>query len=135
MILLTLNIRGVGGTLKQASMRRVFRKVKPDVIMLQETLVDEEKARLFMVKFIPNWDICAINSVGNSGGLLAAWNLENFSLVPFLCGGGINLKGISLVNKHEICILNVYGLCVERKTFWDQVALGGLLDTKNLILA
>jgi exonuclease III len=59
MILLTLNIRGVGGTLKLASMHRVFRKVNPDVILLQETLVDEEKARCFMVTFVPTWYICA----------------------------------------------------------------------------
>jgi exonuclease III len=66
MILLSLNIRGVGGTLKQASMRRVCRKVKPDVIFLQETLVDEEKARHFMLRFVPSWCICAVSSLGNS---------------------------------------------------------------------
>jgi hypothetical protein len=135
MILLSLNIRGVGGTLKQASMCRVCRKVKPDVIFLQETLVDEEKARLFMLKFVPNWCTCAVISVGNSGGLLATWDPNKFLLVPSLCSGGIILKGISLENKHDICFLNVYGPCVERKIFWDRVALGGLLDTKNMILA
>jgi hypothetical protein len=105
------------------------------VILLQETLVDEEKARKFMVKFVPNWYIYAVNSVGNSSGLLAAWDPEKLSLVPSLCGGGIILKGFSLENKREMCFLNVYGPCVERKIFWDRVALGGLLDTKNLILA
>jgi hypothetical protein len=34
------------------------------------------------------------------------------------------LKGISLENKQDICFLNVYGPCVERKVFWDRVALG-----------
>jgi exonuclease III len=87
MIILSLNIRGVGGTLKQASMRRVCRKVKPDVILLQETLVDEEKARHFMVKFVPNWYICAVKSVGNSGGLLAAWDPKNsFWFLHFAVG-------------------------------------------------
>jgi exonuclease III len=95
MILLTLNIRGVGGTLKLASMRRVFRKVNPDVILLQETLVDEEKARRFMVTLVPNWYICAVDSVGNSGGLLAAWDWKNYALAPYLCEGGIMLKGSS----------------------------------------
>jgi hypothetical protein len=44
------------------------------------------------------------------------------------------LNGVSLENKQDICFLNVYGTCVERKLFWDRVALGGLLDSKNLIL-
>jgi exonuclease III len=83
MILLSLNIRGVGGTLKQASMHRVLRKVKPDVIFLQETLVDEEKARLFMLKFVPNWCSCMVSSVGNSGGLLATWDPNKFVLTSF----------------------------------------------------
>jgi exonuclease III len=48
MILLTLNVRGVGGALKTASMHRLFTKVKLDIIFLQETLVAEDKARLFM---------------------------------------------------------------------------------------
>jgi hypothetical protein len=34
-----------GRTLKQASMRRVCRSIKPNVIFLQKTLVDEVKAR------------------------------------------------------------------------------------------
>jgi len=135
MIILSLNIQGVGGTLKQASMHTVCRKVKPNVILLQETLVDEVKDQHFMVKFVPNWYICAVKSVGNSGGLLAAWDPVKFLLVLSLCSGGIILKGFSLENKMEICFLNVYGPCVERNIFWDRVALGGLLDTKNLILA
>ena len=99
MIFVSINIRGVGGTLKQASMRRILRKFKSDVIFLQETLVDEEKAHLFMLKFVPNWCSCAVISMGNSGGLLATWDPNKFLLVPSLCSGGIILKGISLENK------------------------------------
>jgi exonuclease III len=58
MILLSLNVRGVGGSLKSASVRRLLTKVKPDIIFLQETLVVEEKARLFMHKFVPTWHMC-----------------------------------------------------------------------------
>jgi hypothetical protein len=47
MILLSLNIRGVGGPLKLASMRRLLDKIHPTVILLQETLVDVEAAMEF----------------------------------------------------------------------------------------
>jgi exonuclease III len=53
MILLSLNIRGVGGPLKFPSMRRLIDTTKPDLIFLQETLVDEEKARKFMFSLCP----------------------------------------------------------------------------------
>jgi len=48
MILLYLNIRRVGGTLKTASLRRLLSRTLPDIIFLQETLVAEKRARLFM---------------------------------------------------------------------------------------
>jgi exonuclease III len=48
MIFLSLNIRGVGGPLKSASMHRVLSRTLPDIIFLQETLVDAQKARSFM---------------------------------------------------------------------------------------
>jgi hypothetical protein len=72
--------------------------------------------------------------MGNLGGLLATWDPNKFVLLPSLCSGGIILNEISLENNQDICLLNVYGPCVERNIFWDRVALGGLLDSKNMIL-
>ena len=37
MLVLSLNIRGIGGTLKAASFRRLLELTKPDIIFLQET--------------------------------------------------------------------------------------------------
>jgi hypothetical protein len=52
------------------------------------------------------------------------WRDPNkFLLTPTLCIGGIMLKGISLEKKQDICLLNVYGPCVERK-FFGTVWLG-----------
>jgi hypothetical protein len=41
--------------MKAASMRKLLRKSNHDIIFIQETLVDEEKAQLFMLKFVPGW--------------------------------------------------------------------------------
>jgi exonuclease III len=84
MILLTLNIRGVGGPLKFPSMHRFLSSIKPDVIFLQETLVDEEKARKFMHSLCPTWMFSAVSSVGKLGGLLVAWN-PTFLIFYLLC--------------------------------------------------
>jgi exonuclease III len=46
MILLSLNIRGVGGHLKAASFRRLLSHISPDIIFLQETLVDSKKGQI-----------------------------------------------------------------------------------------
>ena len=83
MIFLSLNLRGVGGPLKNASMRCLLDKTHPDVILLQETLVDEKKARFFMLHFFPSWLSCVVSSVGNSGSLLVTWDPNKFDLAPF----------------------------------------------------
>jgi hypothetical protein len=70
--MLSLNLIGVGGTLKQASMQRLLRITKLDLIFLQETLVDEERDRLFIHKFVMHLLSCVVSSVGSSGGLLVS---------------------------------------------------------------
>jgi len=81
MILLSLNVRGVGGPLKLASMRRLLEKTFPNVIFLQETLVATEKARNFIYFLKPKWMICVVSSVGNFGGILVSWDPTFFDLV------------------------------------------------------
>jgi hypothetical protein len=135
MILLSLNIRGVGGSLKFPSMRRFFPTTKPNIIFFQETLVVEEKARKFMNSLCPTWMNSAVSSVGKSGGLLVAWNPNVFELQPYLCAGGILLTGSHIPDKRRICLLNVYGSCIGRRQFWEQVEAKGLLAQSDLILA
>jgi len=80
MIFLSLNIRGVEGPLKYASMRRVLSITLSDIMFLQETLVDAQKVRSFMYSLHPDWFICVVRSVGKSGGLLVAWDPLTFDL-------------------------------------------------------
>jgi hypothetical protein len=135
MILLSLNLRGTGGTLKLASVRCVLDKTHPDIVFFQETLVHSEKSRNFLHTLRPTWLSCAVNSIGTSGGLLVSWDPNFYDLVPFLTCGGILLTGICLASKRQISLLNVYGPCVERKKIWDRLEDSGLLAQKKLILA
>jgi hypothetical protein len=106
-----------------------------DIIFLQETLVDSKKARLFLNRFLSNWHICTVSSLGNSGGLVVAWDPTKFDLSPFLCCGGMLLSGTFLFNNKRIHFLNIYGPCTDRQTFWNKVEARGLLDLENLIIA
>jgi hypothetical protein len=102
MILLTLNVRGVGGSLKIASVHILLTKVNADIIFLQERLVAEEKAQLFMHKIVPTWHMCVVSSIGTSGGLLVPWDPNKCTLVPSLCASGILLTGITLGNNKDV---------------------------------
>jgi hypothetical protein len=135
MILLSLNLRGIGGSLKEASFRRVLDSTHPNIIFLQETMVMEEKACSFLLRFHPTWATCAVSSVGTSGGLLVSWDPQLFNLVPFLTSGGILLTGSITSSKRKINFLNVYGPCLERKAFWTTLSNNGLLSLQSLVIA
>jgi exonuclease III len=51
MLLLSLNVRGIGGTLKVASFRRLVDHTRPEIIFLQETLVLLRKQGTFYIFF------------------------------------------------------------------------------------
>jgi hypothetical protein len=85
-------------------------------------------------RFRPSWEICAVNSVGTSGGLLVMWDPLYFSLTPFLTRGGILLTGLIHATKRKINFLNIYGPCLERKLFWTSLANNGFLSLKNLVI-
>jgi len=134
MILLSLNIRGVGGPLKLASMRRLISKTLPNIIFLHETLVDEENARHFMFALGLEWMSSIVSTVGNSGGLLVSWDPRFLKFLHVLSCGCIFLSGSNLVDKRKISLLNVYGPCIDRKIFWKKVDDRGLLAHVDLIM-
>jgi hypothetical protein len=121
MIVLSLNIRGIGGPLKSASFRRLLARTKPDIILLQETLSADHKARDFIYKFRPTWFSAAVSSIGSSGGLLASWDPSLYSLKPALSCGGLLLRGSCLATNLDFALLNLYGPCTAKWSFWSQL--------------
>jgi exonuclease III len=81
MIVESLNVRGVGGSLKSLTLTRFLEKNKPDVLFIQETMVGAAKAREVFYKLLPNWNLCGVDSIGLSGGLLSAWNPIRMTLM------------------------------------------------------
>jgi exonuclease III len=133
MLVLSLNIRGIGGTLKAASFRRLLEKSKPDIIFLQETLTDAQRSRDFVFRFRPDWYSVAVSSISSSGGLLVAWDPNSFDLRPSLTAGGILCIGSCLATSRDIAFLNIYGPCSNRKHFWSHLADSGILSIPYLI--
>jgi hypothetical protein len=135
MILFSLNIKGVGGLLKSASMRHLLEKIRPTVIFLQETLADAEVARNFLFALKPDWMVCVASSIGNSGGLLAAWDPLHFDFMPSLSPGGILLTSTCHELNSSLALLNTYDPCMDRRSFWERLDNLGLLSLNYLIIA
>jgi hypothetical protein len=84
MIVATLNVRGVGGTSNFLSLKRFLESAKPDVLLIQETMVCKAKGREIFVKLLPTWYFCGVDSSGLSCGLLTAWNPRKDDFMLFL---------------------------------------------------
>ena len=83
MILISLNVRGVGGAPKFISLKSLLDLVKLDIFLVQETMVCGNKARKVFSKLLPLWKFCAVDSNGLSGSLLSAWNPKKDSFDAF----------------------------------------------------
>ena len=83
-----MNIHGVGGAQKLLALRRVFENVRPDILLIQETMVSSEKAIEFFSKVVGSWYMSAVDATGLSGGLLSAWNPNkaNFEVYKSVAG-------------------------------------------------
>lgn len=79
MILLSINVRGVGGIPKFSALKILVQLVSLDIIFLQETMVTGLKGRDFILCLFPTSVCCFIDFVELLGGLILAWNLAAFN--------------------------------------------------------
>ena len=54
MIILSLNVRGLGGKTKTLSLRSLISSIKPDFILLQETMCSDLPALFAFSKLLPS---------------------------------------------------------------------------------
>jgi hypothetical protein len=116
MIVLLLNVRGVGGAPKTLALKILFDMVKLDLVMIEETMVVGVKVREVFSNFFPTWNFCAVDSKGLSGGLLSSWNPKNANLNTFLTPAGNLLEGFVKQINLNLKLLNCYGSYAERKS-------------------
>ena len=135
MHVISLNIRGFGGLAKQKTLRSLFRSLKPDMILVQETLCSTYPALWAFSKLMPGWEFCAINAPGLSRGLLTGWNPLSMRCKAFVTVAGILVHARFRDSSSTLSILNYYGPYRNREPFWEKVIEGGLLLLPNLVLA
>ena len=135
MRILSLNIRGLGGSVKQKILRHLLKTLSPDVVLLQETMTSTYPTLFAFSKLCPGWEFCALDSLRLSRGILSGWNPRVLRCKAYHTLAGILLKATLRGFSVPFSILNVYGPYSHRDTFWNAVAAGGLLSIPNLILA
>jgi exonuclease III len=116
MKLLSLNIRGFGGTSKKLSLKRLVKRTDPDIVFLQETMVDGNIVREALNNILKYWSICTIDSKGLSGGL---WNPFKACFNAYQSLAGIVLEGKIQGCSYDFNFINCYGPYSHIKEFWQ----------------
>ena len=128
MIILYLNIRGLGGRPKTLGLRSLFDSLHPDIVLFQETMCSDLPALISFSKLLHSWEYCAVSAKGLSGGLLSAWNPLSVKCKAYHTFAGILLQAQVRGMSFPLNILNVYGPYTNRIQFWDKTLCGGLLS-------
>lgn len=98
MNIISMNVRGLGVTLKIRSLWVIVRTHSLDMILIQE----------IMMHICPNWFLCATSVNGLSGGLGILWNPRIFEMQKFISCAGIILTGHMVIIGQRIRIINSY---------------------------
>ena len=122
-----MNIRGVGGAQKLLALRRVIENVRPDILLIQETMVSSEKAIEVFTKVVGSWFMSAVDATGLLVGLLSAWNPKKANFDVYKSVAGIILQGRHIDGVQKINILNCYGPYHHIIPFWNHIRAGGIL--------
>lgn len=133
-MIFSLNIRGFGGPSKLASLKILFSKSLPDVVFLQETLVDSEKAQRLFLNFLPTWNYVELDPNGRSGGLLVGWNPAKVELYACGTSASIFLEGIYIHSEEKVNLLNCYAPYKDREIFWQPIIYSRLLAEHGLFV-
>ena len=81
MIIVTWNVRGLGTFDKCLRVKNYLKSVKPDIIMLQETKIENPKPFIFKCLgwgVIDEWAF--IPAVGTSGGIFTGWSSNSWAV-------------------------------------------------------
>ena len=136
MKIITYNIRGLGRGLKWASIRKLVKKERVDMLCLQETkkeVINKAVCQALGGDSDVKWELQP--ACNNAGGILCLWSEETFKLEKKLIGCGfIYLNGIWVADGRKVSIVNIYSPCnaTLKRNLWEQVRrirsanLGGL---------
>lgn len=130
MIVLSLNLRGMGSVLKQKAVKGLIFQHNVDLVCLQETKLQEVEigcCRRIWGDVDFEWEF--VPAVNRGGGLLCVWRKGFFQVTS--CEKGQNFICISgrKLDDGSLCVfLNVYAPCdrIGKRALWNS-----LIDLKN----
>jgi hypothetical protein len=115
----SINIRGVGGAPKLASLKLLLESVSRDILLVHETMLLDKIIWETFAQLLPHWIFYAMNANGQSRGILVACNplVANFSC--FSTHDGIFMEGLVRGHCQPISVIDCYAPFSTRVDFWE----------------
>ena len=133
------NCRGLGSNSKEEAVKDLVRMSSPEILLIQETKMEEPKTIQASKKFWKKGDGRAVSARGASGGLATFWNSTMFDLLEeYRTIHWLFTKFQHRALGHQISLFNIYALVLlsEKRECWES--LNSFLSTNlhdNLVLA
>ncbi|XP_022013758.1 uncharacterized protein LOC110913221 [Helianthus annuus] len=125
MNLLTVNIRGIGGTEKPLWLSRLVKEQKASFLCIQETQISDIDA-VIVGRYWGQVDMewVSVDARGRSGGLVSAWDPGAFSKRSVIKNESfLAVTGRIFGTEVVLNIVNVYALCetTRRRILWEEL--------------
>jgi hypothetical protein len=92
------------------------------------------KSRKTIVKILPKWYSCGVDSTRLLGGFLSVWNPKKSDFNAYLTSVGIMLEGTVKYLDKNLKLINFYGPYLDMEVYWETIKREGLLKEHSLIL-
>ena len=121
MIILSLNIMGLGSPSKMLSLDRLVERHKLDVILLDETMGAGQNMIGLIGNILKGWDFLSIYAFENYGGIIIGWKKSIIILNSYFLSSGICTIFFFQDIEKKITMVNFYGPYEARKTYWENL--------------
>ena len=125
MKLVSWNCKGLGHYLKVEAVNDLIRMASLDVLMLQETKIDEDSLLSTSCKIWKTNVGKAVSAKGSAGGIATLWEENYFTLEnSFTSQHWIFTKLCQIPSKQSICLFNLYVSVniQEKRSCWNSLA-------------
>ncbi|XP_021820446.1 uncharacterized protein LOC110762145 [Prunus avium] len=125
MKIISWNIRGLGSKRKRLVLKEQLTRLRPDIVILQETKKQEIDRRLVASVWCSRFrDWVFVPSTGRSGGIVIIWNTQFVSVIDSeIAEFSVSIK-IRGTSGADWWLSGIYGPCRQRDRgrFWVELA-------------
>ncbi|XP_057450425.1 uncharacterized protein LOC130742258 [Lotus japonicus] len=106
----TWNVRGLGRAEKRKSVRLALERVRPELVLLQETKLNDDREGSFRGWLNAGMEVVCVPAVHSPGGLATLWRRDIFNNERVIKGNGFLFVQLRIQSSGEVLFVgNVYG--------------------------